>query len=344
MRGRDLPAARSLAVTLQGKRHVDAVRARVVALESAVSRSQAARRRSAHRTANRSIAEAIVVLVLLTLLTVALGAFLGHLVVARERARRQSEATARILQRSVLPRADPAIPGCELATRFIPGGGAVSGDFYDVLEVQGGGWALIIGDVCGKGAAAAATTAMARWTSRSSLVTGATPAEALRFLNDVALRYDRDGRFITAACLKATFESGIARVVVACAGHPAPILVREGAEPSTVAADGDLVGVVPTIRLRTAEERLGPGDSLVAYTDGVTDQGPEPRASPARALRDRTPGASADELAGILEALAHRPEGRYPDDIAILALRFRGPETEEPRLAVAAAASGEVVG
>jgi CHASE3 domain sensor protein len=337
----DLPAARSLAVTLEGKHQVDAIRGRVAELERAVSRSQAARQRSAHATANRSILEAIVVLVLLTVLTAALGGYLGHLVVTRERARRRSEATARVLQRSILPTADPTIPGCELATRFIPGGSAVSGDFYDVVEIPGGGWALIIGDVCGKGAAAAAATAMARWTLRSSLATGATPAEALRFLNDVAVRHDHDGRFITAACLKLTFESGLARVVVACAGHPAPILVPRVAAPSALPAEGELVGVLPTIRLRTAEVQLGPGDSLVAYTDGVTDQGPEPRRSPEQALQGRTPDAGANELAGILEDLAHRPEGRHPDDIAILALRFQGPGVEEPPLAVATAASAE---
>ncbi len=218
----------------------------------------------------------------------------------------------------------PEIPGCELATRFIPGGGVVGGDFYDVLEDGEGGWALVIGDVCGKGPAAAAATAMARWTLRSSLRLGAAPADALRFLNDVALAEDRDGRFITVACLRVTFEPGGARVAIACAGHPAPILVPRDAAPAPVAADGDLLGVMPAIRLRTVEVRLAAGDSLVAYTDGVTDQGPESRRSPEEALGARSPDATAEELVAILQEVAQHPAGRHPDDIAIIALRYLG--------------------
>jgi CHASE3 domain sensor protein len=321
--------ARSFAVTLQGKHLVDAIRRRTADLEDLISTSQSRRQRAAGATADRSIADSIGVLVLLTLLTLGLGGYLGRLVVQRERARERSEETTRILQESILPVALPEIPGCELATRFIPGGGVVSGDFYDVLEDGNGGWALMIGDVCGKGATAAAATAMARWTLRSSLRVGDAPAEALRFLNDVALRQNDDGRFITAACLQLTFEAGAARVAIACAGHPAPILVPRDGPPVTVAAEGDLLGVMPSIRLHTAELRLGPGDSLVAYTDGVTDQGPETRRSPQQALGERRTGADAEQLAAILLDVARRPVGRHPDDVAILALRYLGPEAEK---------------
>jgi sigma-B regulation protein RsbU (phosphoserine phosphatase) len=320
----DPSAARSFAVTLQGKHLMDGIRARVAQLERLISSSQTERERSAHHTANSSIAEAIVVLVLLTLLIAALGGYLGRLVVARERARDQSEEMTRTLQQSIMPSAVPEIPGCELATRFIPGGGAVSGDFYDVLEVEPGGWALIIGDVCGKGAPAAAATAMARWTLRSALAQGATPAEALRLLNSVVLRQGPHGQFVTAACIRLTLEPESARLVIACAGHPAPIVVPSHDAPVTVAAEGDLLGILPTIHLYTAELQLRPGDSLVAYTDGVTDQGSEIRRSPELALADRRPGDGARQLAQILEDLASHPVGRHPDDIAILALRFLG--------------------
>jgi serine phosphatase RsbU (regulator of sigma subunit) len=324
----DLPAARSFAVTLQGKHLVDGIRTRAGQLEQLVSSSEAARQRAARQTANTSISEAIAVLVLLTLLTGAVGAYLGQLVVTRERARERSEATARTLQQSILPTGVPTIPGCELAIRFIPGAGAVSGDFYDVLEVEPDTWAVVIGDVCGKGVAAAAATAMARWTLRSSLARGATPSEALHLLNDVMLGNQPDDRFITAACLKLTVQPRSVAVDIACAGHPAPILVSPERTPVAVAARGDLLGVLPTIRLETAEAELQPGDSLVAYTDGVTDQGPEVRLSPEQALRDRTVGADAEELAAILEDLAQQPVGRHPDDIAIIALRFLGQEAK----------------
>ena len=143
-----------------------------------------------------------------------------------------------------------------------PRAGDVSGDFYDVLEVGPGEWALIIGDVCGKGASAAAATAMARWTLRSALAQGETPAETLTPLNSVVLGHSTDGQFVTAACLRLTVEAESARLVIACAGHPAPILVPSRDAPAAVGADGDLLGIMPTIRLRTAELELSPGDGL----------------------------------------------------------------------------------
>jgi CHASE3 domain sensor protein len=321
-----LALARSLLVTLEGKRLVDRIRGKVAGLERSLSASATRRERAARDTASTSIVDAIVVLVVLTLLTLALGGYLGHLVGARERARDESQAMTRTLQRSIMPSAIPEIPGCELATRFIPGGGEVSGDFYDVLEVGPGEWALIIGDVCGKGATAAAATAMARWTLRSALAQGAPGEEALRLLNSVVRGHSSDGQFITVACIRLTLQPESVRCLISCAGHPAPILVRSRDAPETVAAEGDLLGIMPTIRLQSAEIELLPGDGLVAYTDGVTDQGGEARRSPQQALADRRPGDGARDLARILEDLASHPVGRHPDDVAILALRYLGDE------------------
>jgi CHASE3 domain sensor protein len=316
-------AARSFAVTLEGKREVDAIRKTAGDLEQTLSHSSAGLQRNARSTANNSVDESVAVLVLLTLLTCALGGYLGRLAVSRERARAQSDLTARTLQESILPPAMPDIPGCELAVRFRPGDGPVSGDFYDGFLVAPGTWALLIGDVCGKGARAAAATAMGRWTLRSALGEGVVPAEALRLLNDVMLAHPEDPRFITALCLTVTLGPDEALVRLACAGHPAPILVPADGTPRAIATHGDLLGIFPEIRLETSELVLRRGDSLVAYTDGVTDQGPEAPASPEQALRDQ-PGAGADQLASTLERLARRPFSRHPDDVAILALRFLG--------------------
>ena len=318
-------AARSLSVTLEGKREVDAIRKSAGDLEQTLSHSSTARQREARATADRSVDESIAVLVLLTLLTCALGGYLGHLAVARDRARELSDETARTLQDSILPPAMPVIPGCELAVRFLPGDGPVSGDFYDGFMVAPDTWALLIGDVCGKGAQAAAATAMGRWTLRSALSEGATPAQALRHLNAVMLAHPEDRRFITAVCLTVTLKPEVALVELACAGHPAPIFVPADGTASALPTHGDLLGVFPTVRLQTAELELRRGDCLVAYTDGVTDQGPETRISPEQALREQA-GTHAEALASTLEQLAQRPIGPHPDDVAILALRFLGQE------------------
>jgi serine phosphatase RsbU (regulator of sigma subunit) len=315
-------AARAFTVTLEGKHEVDAVRRLAQALEQQLAQRGAIRQRGARNTANASVEDAIVVLVLLTLATALLGAYLGNLAVSRERARQDSDATARTLQESTLPSALPQIPGCELAVRFVPGEGPISGDFYDCFKVGADTWALLIGDVCGKGAPAAAATAMARWTLRSSLGQGTTPDDALRLLNDVMLAHPQDQRFITALCMTITVGPGVASLQVACAGHPAPLVVSTGQMPQEVRARGDLLGIFPTLRLHTAQVELGPGDALVAYTDGVTDKGPEVTVSPAEALQGSL-GSNAEAMASTLERLALTPTA-HADDIAIIALRFLG--------------------
>lgn len=190
----DPAAARSVATTALGKRLVDETRLKSAALQSQISARQAARQRAARASANNAVDEAIVVLIALTLLTIALGSILGSLLVGRERARqraeelyRRTEQTARTLQESLLPARIPDVPACELAIRFTPAGAddLVGGDFYDVFAVGPDHWAVVVGDVCGKGAGAAAVTAMARWTLRTLASTALPPGDVLRSLNDV---------------------------------------------------------------------------------------------------------------------------------------------------------------
>ncbi len=325
---RDLRQAQSVAITLRGKQLVDGIRARTAALEGAVSARQATRQRSSRSSANNAVAEAIALLVALPVLTVLLGALLGRLALARDRARARSERTAEILQRSLLPRALPEIPGCELAVRFAPAGAGelVGGDFYDVFALGDGRYAIVLGDVCGKGAEAAAATAMARWTLRSYVPETADPAEPLRFLNASMLRQDLGGRFITIAYLLLSLEGGGARVSVACAGHPAPIHVPAVGEPEVVRARGQLIGVWPDIELGTEELVLRPGDGLVVYTDGVTDQGPDSfaPAAPDAILAGLGPRPSAERLAATFERYAGQLDGPQRDDVAIVAVQFRG--------------------
>jgi CHASE3 domain sensor protein len=181
----DPASARSVATTALGKQSVDETRLRSAALQRQISARQAARQRAARASANNSVDVAIVVLIALTLLTLALGGVLGWLLVGRERARqrteelyRHTEQTARTLQESLLPAQIPEVPSCELAIRFTPAGAddLVGGDFYDVFAVGPDHWAIVVGDVCGKGAGAAAVTAMARWTLRTLATTALSPA------------------------------------------------------------------------------------------------------------------------------------------------------------------------
>jgi serine phosphatase RsbU (regulator of sigma subunit) len=237
----------------------------------------------------------------------------------------------RTLRRSLMPAALPEIPGCELGVRFLPARSdeLVGGDFYDVFGLGPRRWALVVGDVCGKGAEAATVTAMARWTLRTVAMTGGDGDQALRGLNtamlDTAmLDTDLGGRFITLALVVLTLGPERVHASVLCAGHPPPTLVPAEGAPQPVPARGTLLGVWRDIELAPAELELAPGDSLVLNTDGVTDTGPGPEPVPARLLGDHPRGASADELARTLERAALQRPGPRRDDVAILAVRYLG--------------------
>jgi len=182
-------------------------------------------------------------------------------------------SVARTLQRSLLPAALPAIPGVDVATRYRVAGGEIEigGDFYDVFEVGGGAWAAVIGDVCGKGTAAAALTGLIRHTVRAAAVREVQPSQILRFTNQVLLDQIDDTRFCTAAVLRIEpTDRGLA-MIASCGGHPLPLVVRGDGTVEKVECAGTLVGVVPDPELRDEELHLAPGESIVLYTDGVTE-------------------------------------------------------------------------
>ena len=147
----------------------------------------------------------------------------------------QRSAIARTLQNSLLPPVLPEIPGLEAGAVFRPAGDGtdVGGDFYDLFSVAEDEWIAVVGDVCGKGAEAAAVTALARYTIRTAAVRRRSPAAILRWLNDAMLRQDRDGRFCTIACAHIDTSRPRIRVAMACGGHPPGLLRRAGGGRST---------------------------------------------------------------------------------------------------------------
>ncbi len=96
-------------------------------------------------------------------------------------------------------------------------------------------------------------------------------------------------------------------------------------QPQALPAHGTLLGIWEDIRLQTIELTLEHGDTVLLYTDGVSDPGPGPQRMPADALRDHPRGAGAEQLAGALEAYAHQPQEAQRDDIAIVAVQFIDP-------------------
>ena len=247
---------------------------------------------------------------------------------------RQRSAIARTLQRSLLPPALPEIAGLETAALYRAAGEGtdVGGDFYDLFSVGDDEWIAVIGDVCGKGAEAAAVTALARYTIRTAAVRRRSPAAILRWLNDAMVRQDLDGRFCTIACVHLDTSRPDIRVVVACGGHPPALLRREGGDVEEVGVPGTLLGLVPDPQLDDQRAELAPGDALVLFTDGITEARAPARVIEPEALHHALGAIAAGSAQRIVEqlaALAVGKEGTPPrDDIAVLALRARAARAE----------------
>lgn len=237
---------------------------------------------------------------------------------------------AKTLQESLLPAQLPEIPGLLTAARFRASGAGneVGGDFYDLFQAGDGNWSVVIGDVCGKGPDAAAVTALARYTLRAAAMSEPAPSAALRMLNEALLRQRKDLRFATVAYGSLAPQKGGMRAIIASAGHPLPLVLRHDGGVEAVGTAGTLAGVVPDPDLEDQTTRLDAGDSLVFFTDGVTeargDQGMLGEAG-LRALLASCAGKDADAIASAIETTAvEMQEGETRDDIAVVVLQATG--------------------
>ncbi len=233
---------------------------------------------------------------------------------------------ARTLQDSLLPRSLPVIAGLECEARYLAGGEGtvVGGDLYDLFPVEDE-WALVVGDVCGKGAEAAALTAMVRYTLRAESLHHHSPGDVLRLLNSAILRQLDDGRFCTVLHGRMRVGDEGATITLASAGHPPPILVRAGGGVETAACGGPLLGIIPEVSHPDVVVELGAGDALVAFTDGVTEgRGAGGMFGDERlgeVLADAA-GADARGLADrVVEAVLEFQGGGIQDDLAVLVVR-----------------------
>ncbi|MER5890303.1 GAF domain-containing SpoIIE family protein phosphatase [Streptomyces sp. NPDC001941] len=178
----------------------------------------------------------------------------------------------RQLQQHLLPQALPEPPGLLLSAEYKVADTSleVGGDFYDAVTADKS-TALVIGDVCGRGAVAAALTGLARHTLHLLLEDGMPPELALSRLNRT-LKDAGSPRFVTAAVAVLTPDGDAFDVRVACAGHPPPLIRRaDGAVEELASAKGMLLGVVPQAAYKPLTTRLEPGDTLYLYTDGLTE-------------------------------------------------------------------------
>ncbi|MEA2150308.1 MAG: hypothetical protein QOD69_2138, partial [Solirubrobacteraceae bacterium] len=232
--------------------------------------------------------------------------------------------TAATLQRSLLPDSVPQIPGWEVAALYRAAGAdpelEVGGDFYDFIETPDG-WMAIIGDVTGKGVEAATLTSLLRHGARFIGQADARPAAILRRL-DLALKQRSALSLCTTLCVRLTAGGA----VFSSAGHPMPLLVGHGGTVREVGEPGRLLGLSNPYEWHDQEVAVAPGETLVLYTDGVTDtRGEQQRFGDAR-LHELLTAAGASSPAQLLASLdgelASFQVGAQADDTAVIAMRL----------------------
>jgi serine phosphatase RsbU (regulator of sigma subunit) len=246
---------------------------------------------------------------------------------------REQSRVAAALQVSLTPRDLPDLPQAEVSSRYEPAGDGreIGGDFYDVFPLDDHSWGIVLGDVSGKGAEAAAVTAQARYTLRALAHPGRPPSATLRELN---------ARMVGSADLErhCTLVYAVARpgpsgidLTLCLAGHHPPLVLRErhgrrSVEP--VGRFGTAMGLLDEPELHDVTTRLEQGDMVCLFTDGLVEarDGVELFGSEGvtRVMLGDDAG-SPEDLAGALVAAArafhHQP--RLSDDLAILVLRVR---------------------
>ena len=228
------------------------------------------------------------------------------------------------LQAAMLPTSFPVVPGLEVAALYRSASevAQIGGDFYDLFPVGDGRVAAVIGDVCGKGTAAASHTARLRFELRAVLEASQTPGRALAAFNERVLEEFVEEEFVTLAVLLLDPATGAA--TWSSAGHPPPVMTGE--RPRLLAFDGSLpIALLPGSTYRTARFRLPVGRCLVLYTDGVIEaRSPEGDELGVDGLTVALP-AEADSAAAVAEVVLkevlRHTGGHLDDDAAVLVLR-----------------------
>jgi sigma-B regulation protein RsbU (phosphoserine phosphatase) len=270
-------------------------------------------------------------------------AYEQELLSARHRADKDRERLRLLvsgLQRSLLPASLPAPPGMATAAHYyMASPDEVGGDFYDLFPLPGDRWGFFLGDVRGKGIGAAAVTAAARYTLRAAAVYDPEPTAVLTNLNAVLFQDYRNQEHRHCTVIFGVLERAPGRVpgkpgtgytaTIASGGHPPALLIRaDGTTDYQATEGGTLIGILAQPRLATRTIRLDPGDTLILYSDGLTEArtGPHGERFGDDALRDfiRAQGptdapAAVRALTGLLGTFDD-----VEDDVAVMAFSLPG--------------------
>jgi sigma-B regulation protein RsbU (phosphoserine phosphatase) len=221
----------------------------------------------------------------------------------------------------------PVIPGLEIATAYRPAGDGteVGGDFYDVFPAGPRDWVVALGDVSGKGVEAAVVTSVARNTVRALTVLGHELTEVLGGVDRVVSQHESD-KFCTLVLVRLRRDGDGWDTTVAVGGHPPPLVLRPDSSPMVIGARGPLLGLLPEVAFSEERIDLTPGDTLLLYTDGVTEaRGDGDYFGDERLLawaRDRDLSDVSALVDSLLAEVLRYQGGQPRDDIAVVAVRY----------------------
>ncbi|WP_037155951.1 MULTISPECIES: PP2C family protein-serine/threonine phosphatase [Nocardiaceae] len=189
--------------------------------------------------------------------------------------RTRAELLAKTLQRSLLPPSLLPPSGMTAAAHYhAASSDEVGGDFYDLFPLSDDRWGFFLGDVCGKGASAAAVTSLTRYTLRAAAVYDHDPVAVLHNLDSVLRQEFRENnaQFCTAVFGVLSRSADGFEVCMASGGHPPPLVIRaDGSAHYVLMTGGQLVGILRNARFVSATVTLDAGDTLMLYTDGLTE-------------------------------------------------------------------------
>ena len=247
------------------------------------------------------------------------------LAVGNARAFQQEHEIAESLQRALLPTTVPTVPGLELAVRYVAAtdGASVGGDWYDVLAFDDGTTGIVVGDVVGHDIAA--STSMGQLRSAIRIYAWEEHARPAAALARVDRLFDKLG-LTYATCMFGVFDRETATFAWSNAGHPPPLLLRDGKATFLVEGSGVLLGVTCGAGMEEASTGLQEGDVLVLYTDGLVERRDEPLQAGLARLAAAAERSGADDAEVLCEALLEAlvpPATTRDDDLAILVARVR---------------------
>jgi serine phosphatase RsbU (regulator of sigma subunit) len=244
----------------------------------------------------------------------------------RERERMEQElGIAREIQQALLPRDFTTGAHLELSG-MNQSCLTVGGDYFDVMELGPGRTAFLIADVSGKGLGAALLTTMLQG-AFSGMAIQQPPADVFGHINNFLCSHSRLERYAT-VFFAILSEDG--RLDYINAGHPSPVLLRKGQAETPFAAECFPVGLIPDAAFKVESQQLEPGDTLVLYSDGVTEaMDPEDNEFGTerlkRALEAQQRGAVAEVQADVIAAISEFARGASQrDDITVVVARYCG--------------------